>query len=89
MKDTTIQPRTKTEFLAEFTRIRRTIGQRTTKDYGENVLPFMKLYSSLPEPERRRNFQDALEELLGAEDADTRHFATTVCLGFFVLRDCI
>ena len=59
------------------------------KDYGGNVLPAARVYSSLRTHEEFRAFQDALERMLGSEDSNIREWAVTVCLGFVVFRDVI
>ena len=59
------------------------------KDYGGNVLPAARLYSSLRTHEELRAFQDALERMLGSDDSDIREWAVNVCLGFVVFRDVI
>lgn len=58
-------------------------------DYGDNVLPVMKLYASLQSQEERTSFQNALENLLAHEEKNIRDKAVTQCLGFFVFRDAI
>ncbi len=61
--------------------------KKATPDYGGNVLPAIELYRGLTSSEERKNFQDALELMLRDENHDTREYAITLCLGFFVLRD--
>lgn len=80
---------TKEEFLAEFSRIEREIHRTKDTSYGANVMPFLKLYASLPAFEARSAFQGALEDWLSSADSDTRQRAVTICLGFFVFRDAI
>lgn len=76
---------TKQKYIDEFLRLWKKQG----KDYGDNVLPVMKLYASLTSPEERKSFQDALENLLSHKDENIRKMAVTQCLGFFVFRDAI
>ena len=58
-------------------------------DYGGNVLPAGRVFSSLRTHEEVRSFQDALERMLQGDDPDVRAWAVNVCLGFVVFRDVI
>jgi hypothetical protein len=58
-------------------------------DYGGNVLPAGRIFSSLKTHEEVRACQDALEGMLSGDDAEIQSWAVNVCLGFVVFRDAI
>ena len=77
--------KSKQEIIVEILRLWKISGA----DYGDNVVPVMKLYASLETSDERKLFQDALESLLSNEDEIIRRKAVTQCLGFFTFRDTI
>lgn len=58
-------------------------------DYGANVLPVLRHYSSIKDSDERKEFQNALEEMLVSEQEEIRKYGVTLCLGFFVFRDVV
>jgi hypothetical protein len=56
-------------------------------EYGSAVTPILEEYKKIQEPDERKAFQSALEELLQDKNEEVRHFAVTVCLGFFVFSE--
>lgn len=55
-------------------------------EYGSKVTPAIKMYKELTNFQERKQFQDALEEMLCDCDEGVRKFAVDICLGFFVFR---
>jgi hypothetical protein len=58
-------------------------------DYGANVLPVIKYFLAINDYEERKNFLDAIEEMLSSEDGEIRKYAVTLCLGFVIFRDAV
>ena len=58
-------------------------------DYGANVLPVIKYFLSINDPNERKDFLDAIEEMLSSEDGEIRKYAVTLCLGFVTFRDAV
>jgi hypothetical protein len=77
-------------YVAELLRIRDE-GLRSAGhfDHGANVLPVLRHYAGLKDPAARARFQSALEQMLTSGDDETRKYAVTLCLGFYVFRDAI
>lgn len=58
-------------------------------DYGANVIPVIKYYTSLTEYELKKLFLSAIEEMLSSKDENLRQYAITLCLGFITFKDSI
>ncbi|MEL7590105.1 MAG: hypothetical protein AAGU17_02270 [Anaerolineaceae bacterium] len=56
--------------------------------YGSNVMSILKMYKDL-KSEEKKEYLEALENLLASFDIEKRKFAIDICLGFFVFRDSI
>jgi phage-related tail protein len=56
--------------------------------YGSNVMSILKMYKDL-KSEEKKEYLEALENLLASFDIEKRRFAIDICLGFFVFRDSI
>jgi len=56
-------------------------------DYGANVLPLIRHFSELQDPQERRAFQDAVEYMLQSNNVEWQKYAVTLCLGFLIFRD--
>ena len=78
-----------TSFLAQLREIEQQIRKLRDPSYGANVEPYIRLYCSLPTPDERRAFQDALEALIRSEDAEDRERGVRICLGFFAFRGAV
>ena len=76
---------TKDQLQNEILRLRSTAGS----DYGDNVIPAIRLYLSLLNFEDRRTFTEILNDWLRSEDMALREYAVTLCLGFVVFRDVV
>ena len=56
--------------------------------YGSNLMSILKMYKDL-KSEEKKEYLEALENLLASFDIEKRRFAIDICLGFFVFRDSI
>ncbi|WP_126175163.1 hypothetical protein [Tsuneonella rigui] len=63
--------------------------RRPDSDYGGNVLPAARIYSSLSSSEEVRAFESAVSQLLEDELAEVRSWMVNVCIGFIVFREAI
>jgi hypothetical protein len=57
--------------------------------YGGNVMPILKMYDDLTNPDEGDAFREALEKFLIDPDEKKRKFAVLVCLGFVVFKNSI
>jgi hypothetical protein len=58
-------------------------------EYGSNVMPILKAYTTLSSPEERKSFREAIETMLEDKDQEVRRFAVLICLGFVVFKDAL
>ena len=58
-------------------------------DYGANVLPVIKYFLSINDSNERKDFLDAIEEMLSSEDGEIRKYAVTICFGFVTFSDAV
>jgi hypothetical protein len=58
-------------------------------EYGNNVMPILKVINSLNTYEERMAFLEVIESFLDNSDVEKRRFAIQICLGSIVLKDAI
>lgn len=73
------------EYRAQILELRKNSGPM----YGDNVIPAIKLFTSLSDTRARLNFQKAIESLLSDNDKNIREYGVTLCMGFITFRDTI
>lgn len=79
--------RTKDDFVKQIKSLRSLAEKHRDPIYGGNVIPMIRLYEGLVDPEERKAFRDGLEEMLCDDSAESRSLAVDLCLGFIVFRD--